>query len=88
VCHIHDSGFKEASTPIGLGWKNEPCNQVLEAISFPVVMESCIEVISSAILNLNHSCQNPFPAPIKSVANRLYSRLRRTPVTRNKYFSW
>jgi hypothetical protein len=27
VCHIHDRLFKVASTPVGLGWKNELSNQ-------------------------------------------------------------
>jgi hypothetical protein len=29
VCHIHDRLFKKASTPTGLGWKNDPPNHIL-----------------------------------------------------------
>jgi hypothetical protein len=76
ACHIHDRLSKEATVPVGLGSKNYPSKQALEEMSFLMVMGNCIEVVSSTVLNSNHSSRNPFPAPIKSVAKRLPSRLR------------
>lgn len=46
VCYIHDRLCKEASTPIGLDWKNDSSTEVLEEISSPVLMENCMEVVS------------------------------------------
>jgi hypothetical protein len=76
VCHIQDRLFKVASTPTGLCWKNDLSNQDLEENSSPEEMESCVEVSSQTILNLDHSSQSPVLNSITSVANRSSNRIK------------
>jgi hypothetical protein len=61
---------------------------VLDEGSPTAATESSIEVISPIKLNLIHISQNPEPTSINIVENIMFTRQRRTPVTRNEDFLW
>jgi hypothetical protein len=86
VCQIHGRFFKVASTPIGFVWKIDFSNQDLEDNSSPDEMEKCGEVLSQIVLNLDPSSHNCVLNLTKSVANRSSNRVRRVPITRDRYF--
>jgi hypothetical protein len=88
VSHIYAWLLEEATIPVGLGWKIEPSNIVLDEGSPTAVTDSSMEVISPIKLNVIHLLQNSEPASTKTVANRMFSRKRRIPVGRNENFLW
>jgi hypothetical protein len=88
ACHIYDGLFKVASIPIGVGWKNDLSNQDSGGNSSLDEMESCVEVSSQTLLNLDHSSQSSVLNSINSVDNRSSNRIRRMPVTRNRDSLW
>jgi hypothetical protein len=86
VSHIYARLLEDATVLIGLGWKIEPCNMVLDEGSPIAVTESSMEVISPIKLNLIHLSHNPEPTSARTVANRMSSRQKIASVTRNEDF--
>jgi hypothetical protein len=81
VSHIYAQQLDEATIPIGSDWKTEHSNMVFDEGSLIAVTENSMEVKRQI-----HLSQNPEPTSVKTVANRMSSRQRRIPVTRNEDF--
>jgi hypothetical protein len=88
VCQVYDKLFKEIQIPISLGWKNDPPNQDLVGNSSSEEIRSCLDVLSPTNLNCDYPSHNTVLTLANPVTNRIFNRVRRVPVTRNKDFLW